>query len=219
MKKSDFQPTPGFVCKFCDFRLICPVGWEWARRALSFLKNYFTITFHLKKCYFWSSNFSPSGDTVSPGLNLALLFIIFKVLCSPIISNNPMLASPPTSPSPSLPEEQILLDDIRAIGGPLYLFDAVNAAERARIAGVDDDLIVVALSSIGISQAHWQQNLLDRRTAPRVFCFGCSYGRHFSYRVLVQWRSPSPPVSRRTLLLMPMLQQCCRRSIGARNTI
>ncbi len=26
MKKSDFQPTPGFVCKFCDFRLICPVG-------------------------------------------------------------------------------------------------------------------------------------------------------------------------------------------------
>lgn len=26
MKKSDFAPTPGFVCKFCDFRLICPVG-------------------------------------------------------------------------------------------------------------------------------------------------------------------------------------------------
>ncbi len=26
MKKSDFQPTPGFQCKFCDFRLICPVG-------------------------------------------------------------------------------------------------------------------------------------------------------------------------------------------------
>ncbi len=26
MKKSDFQPTPGFPCKFCDFRLICPVG-------------------------------------------------------------------------------------------------------------------------------------------------------------------------------------------------
>lgn len=23
MKKSDFAPTPGFVCKFCDFRLIC----------------------------------------------------------------------------------------------------------------------------------------------------------------------------------------------------
>ena len=26
MKESDFQPTPGFQCKFCDFRLICPVG-------------------------------------------------------------------------------------------------------------------------------------------------------------------------------------------------
>lgn len=24
MKKSDFAPTPGFLCKFCDFRLICP---------------------------------------------------------------------------------------------------------------------------------------------------------------------------------------------------
>jgi DNA helicase-2/ATP-dependent DNA helicase PcrA len=26
MLKSDFQPTPGFHCRFCDFRLICPVA-------------------------------------------------------------------------------------------------------------------------------------------------------------------------------------------------
>jgi len=24
LKKSDFSPTPGFLCRFCDFRLICP---------------------------------------------------------------------------------------------------------------------------------------------------------------------------------------------------
>lgn len=26
MKAADFAPTPGFACKFCDFKLICPVG-------------------------------------------------------------------------------------------------------------------------------------------------------------------------------------------------
>ncbi len=132
-----------------------------------------------------------------------------------------MLASPPTSPSPSLPEEQILLDDIRAIGGPLYLFDAVNAAERARIAGVDDDLIVVALSSIGISQAHWQQNLLDRRTAPRVFSVSAAVMAAISLAVFsCSEDRPSPPVSQKQdasphANVAAMLQA---EGIGARNT-